>query len=111
MNQKVRTIIYNIAGLLILAGAILQFNKWFLAPYLFALGAAGMAVCYLTISTKEMEFRQRRLHKFNVIASLMMVFASALMFRDMKEWVICLAVAAVFLLYATFVSPSEKSKK
>ena len=64
MNQKARTIIFCIAGLLILAGAILFLTKWFLAPYLFAVGAAGMAVCHLTLSTKEMEFRERRLHPF-----------------------------------------------
>ena len=37
------------AGLLILAGAVLFLTKWFLAPYLFAVGAAGMAVCFLTL--------------------------------------------------------------
>lgn len=46
MNQKARTIIFSIAGLLILAGAILFLTKWFLAPYLFAVGATGMAVCH-----------------------------------------------------------------
>ena len=35
MNQKARTIIFNMAGLLILAGAVLFLTKWFLAPYLF----------------------------------------------------------------------------
>ena len=47
------------AGLLILAGAVLFLTKWFLAPYLFAVGAAGMAVCFLTLPTKDMEFRER----------------------------------------------------
>ena len=54
MNQKARTIIFNMAGLLILAGAVLFLTKWFLAPYLFAVGAAGMAVCFLTLPTKDM---------------------------------------------------------
>ncbi|MCD8269755.1 MAG: hypothetical protein LUD46_15705 [Parabacteroides sp.] len=108
MNQKARTIIFNIAGLLILAGAALFLTKWFLAPYLFAVGAAGMAVCFLTLPTKDMEFRQRRLHRFNVIASLLMVCASGLMFKDMKEWVICLTIAAILLLYSSFVSSKNK---
>ena len=59
------------AGLLILAGAVLFLTKWFLAPYLFAVGAAGMAVCFLTLPTKDMEFRERRLHRFNIIASVL----------------------------------------
>ena len=61
------------AGLLILAGAVLFLTKWFLAPYLFAVGAAGMAVCFLTLPTKDMEFRERRLHRFNIIASVLMI--------------------------------------
>lgn len=108
MNQKARTIIFNIAGLLILAGAVSFLTKWFLAPYLFALGAAGMAVCFLTLPTKEMEFRERRLHRFNIIASVLMICASGLMFKDMKEWVICLTIAAVLLLYSSFVSGKKK---
>lgn len=109
MNQKARTITFNIAGVLILAGAILFLSKWFLAPYLFAVGAAGMAVCYFSLPTKEMEFRQRRLHRFNVIASVLMVCASGLMFKDRKEWIICLTIAAILMLYASFVSSSKKS--
>ncbi|WP_289005864.1 hypothetical protein [Parabacteroides sp.] len=108
MNQKARTIIFNTAGLLILAGAVLFLTKWFLAPYLFAVGAAGMAVCFLTLPTQDMEFRERRLHRFNVIASILMICASGLMFKDMKEWVICLTIAAILLLYSSFVSGKKK---
>ena len=88
------------AGLLILAGAVLFLTKWFLAPYLFAVGAAGMAVCFLTLPTKDMEFRERRLHRFNIIASVLMIC--------MKEWIICLTIAAVLLLYSSFVSGKQQ---
>ena len=108
MNQKARTIIFSMAGLLILAGAVLFLTKWFLAPYLFAVGAAGMAVCFLTLPTKDMEFRERRLHRFNIIASVLMICASGLMFKDMKEWIICLTIAAVLLLYSSFVSGKQQ---
>lgn len=104
MNQKARTILFIIAGLLILAGAVLFLSKWFLAPYLFSVGTAGMAICYLTLPTKDMEFRERRLHRFNIIASILMICASGLMFKDMKEWIICLTIAAILQLYASFVS-------
>lgn len=52
------------AGLLILVGAVLFLTKWFLAPYLFAVGAAGMAVCFLTLSTKDMEFQRTQVAPF-----------------------------------------------
>ena len=41
MNQQIRSIIFGVAGLLVLAGAILFLTHWAVAPYLFAVGAAG----------------------------------------------------------------------
>ncbi|WP_102408062.1 hypothetical protein [Parabacteroides bouchesdurhonensis] len=108
MNQKVRTFLFNISGLLILAGAILYFIHWIAAPYLFAIGAAGYTVCYLTISVKEMDFRSRRLHRFNVISGILMVFASGFMFKDRTEWILCLTIAAILQVYTAFVSPKSK---
>lgn len=107
MNTQSRTIIYAISALMLLAGAILYHFQLYIAPYLFALGAAGITVCYLTISVKQMPFRQKRLHKYNVMAGLLTVFASALMFADRKEWLICLTIAAIFQLYTAFVTPKE----
>ena len=44
MNQQIRSIIFGVAGLLVLAGAILFLTHWAVAPYLFAVGAAGIPV-------------------------------------------------------------------
>ncbi|WP_099464155.1 MULTISPECIES: hypothetical protein [Parabacteroides] len=110
MNQQVRTILFNIAGLLILIGAVSHFFHWIAAPYLFALGAAGYAVSYLTIQTKEMDFRNRRLHRFNIIAGLLMIFASGLMFKGGNEWVICLTIAAILQMYTAFVASKQEKK-
>ena len=41
MNQQIRSIIFGVAGLLVLAGAILFLTHWAVAPYLFAVGAAA----------------------------------------------------------------------
>lgn len=103
MNQKVRTIIFYIAGLLVLAGTVLYLTQWVLAPYLFAVGSAGIAVCYLTMPVKELSLRQRRLHRNNVIAGILMISASGLMFNHRNEWILCLSIAAIFQLYSAFV--------
>ena len=47
MNEKARTIVFNISALLLLAGAGLYLALPVAAPYLFAVGAAGIAVSYL----------------------------------------------------------------
>ena len=80
MNEKARTIVFNISALLLLAGAGLYLALPVAAPYLFAVGAAGIAVSYLTMPTQDMNFRRRRLHRYNIFAGLLCIFASALMF-------------------------------
>lgn len=76
MNEKARTIVFNISALLLLAGAGLYLALPVAAPYLFAVGAAGITVCYLTMPTKDMDFRRRRLHRYNIFAGLLCIFAS-----------------------------------
>ena len=70
MNEKARTIVFNISALLLLAGAGLYLALPVAAPYLFAVGAAGIAVSYLTMPTQDMDFRRRRLHRYNIFAGL-----------------------------------------
>lgn len=107
MNQKARTILFNIAAVLVLVGAGLYLTQWALAPYLFAVGAAGVAVSYLTLPVKDLDFRRRRLHRFNVFAGLLMIVASGLMFSHRPEWVLCLTISAILQVYTAFVTPKE----
>ena len=62
MNQQIRSIIFGVAGLLVLAGAVLFLTHWAVAPYLFAVGAAGIAVCYLTLPVKDLDFQPYRVY-------------------------------------------------
>ena len=103
MNKQTRIIVFNFSALLVLLGAVLYLTQFEFSSYLFAFGAAGVAICHLALPTKDMGFRERRLQTFNVIAGLLMVVASTLMFMNRKEWVICLTVAAILQLYTAFV--------
>lgn len=103
MSQQVRTIVFKCSAILLLAGAVFYITKIFFAPYLFATGAAGIAVCHLTSPVKHPETRLRRLQTFNVIAGLLMLVASVYMFKHQNEWILCLSIAAVLQLYASFV--------
>ncbi|MDH6311316.1 phosphatidylserine synthase [Parabacteroides sp. PFB2-10] len=111
MKSSIRNIIYMLAALLLLAGAVLHFTQWAFAPYLFAFGAAGLTVSYLTVSPKGMDFRHKRLHNFNMIAGLLMIVASGLMFSQRKEWVILLLIAAILQGYVAFVWKEEKKEE
>lgn len=107
MTQQIRTTIFNFSALLVLLGAVLYMTRFGFAPYLFAVGTAGIAICHLTVPTKNMGFRERRLQIFNVIASLLMIVASSLMFMQRTEWILCLTIAAVLQLYTAFVAPKK----
>ena len=106
--MKLRTILFAVSACLVLAGAVLYLTKWSVAPYLFAVGSAGIAVNYLTTPIQQLDFRGRRLHRFNVMAGFLMVVASGFQFNGRKEWVICLLIAAILQLYTAFVSPKNE---
>ena len=106
--KKIRTILFVVSACLVLAGASLYLTQWTVAPYLFAVGAAGIAVNYLTTPVGDLDFRGRRLHRFNVMAGFLMVVASGFQFNGRKEWVICLLIAAILQLYTAFVSPKKE---
>ncbi|CAK7076565.1 MAG: hypothetical protein PARBA_03134 [Parabacteroides sp.] len=107
MNEKVKATIFNISAILVLAGAILNLKFQTVAPYLFAVGTAGIAIYYLTTPTKDMDFRTKRLHRSNIMAGFLGLVASALMFSQRKEWIICLTISAILQLYTAFVSPKK----
>lgn len=111
MNRKTRTFIFVTAALLVLAGAALYLTQWVIAPYLFAVGTAGIAVCYLTLPTEGMNLRTKRLHRMNVIAGLLGVAASALMLAGRKEWVLCLTISAILQVYTSFVIPKDPDEQ
>ena len=108
LMKKIRTILFVVSACLVLAGAALYLTQWTVAPYLFAVGAAGIAVNYLTTPVGDLDFRGRRVHRFNVMAGFLMVVASGFQFNGRKEWVICLLIAAILQLYTAFVSPKKE---
>ncbi|MDR2764780.1 MAG: hypothetical protein LBB90_07075 [Tannerella sp.] len=108
MNQQTRSIIFAVSGTLVLTGAILYLGKGMLAPYLFAAGAAGVTVCYLTVPSPPSDnFRVRRLNRWNSLAGLAMIVASVFMFRHRMEWVAFLLISALIQIYTAFV-PTDK---
>ena len=111
MSQQIRNYFFMVAGVLVLAGAMSYITRWTYAPYLFAIGAAGIAVSFMTAPYKNLGFRRRRLHRINVLAGVSLVSASVLMFRERTEWVILVLIAALLILYTSFVIPRVDDNK
>lgn len=108
MNQQVRSWVFALSYILLLAGAMLYVVHWWMAPYLFAVGSAGVTVCYMSVPVVGMDLRHKRLHRFNVIASILMVCASGFMFKERSEWILLLTIAAIFQVYTAFVGGKQK---
>lgn len=108
MNQQVRSWVFALSYILLLAGAMLYVVHWWMAPYLFAVGSAGVTVCYMSVPVVGMDLRHKRLHRFNVIAGILMVCASGFMFKERSEWILLLTVAAIFQVYTAFVGGKQK---
>lgn len=108
MNQQVRSWVFALSYILLLAGAMLYVVHWWMAPYLFAIGSAGVTVCYMSVPVVGMDLRHKRLHRFNVIAGILMVCASGFMFKERSEWILLLTIAAIFQVYTAFVGGKQK---
>ena len=100
-----------LSALLAVVGAVLYITHWAYAPWLFAVGAAGVTVGYMTATRRDdLDLRRRRLNRLNVFAGLAMIAASVFMFRGRMGWVALLLIAALIQLYTSFV-PTDKGKK
>lgn len=110
MNQQVRNTLFMFSAISVLAGAMLYITHWLYTPYIFAIGAAGITVCFLTTSYQNLGFRLRRLHRINIIAGISLIISSFFMFRQQMEWVVFLLIATLLILYTSFISPSDKKK-
>ena len=104
-----RSHLFILSGILVLAGAVLYLTRWEYAPYLFATGAAGLTVCYLTLPYKSSNYRMRRLQRINIFAGIAMIAASVFMFKQQMAWVAFLLIAALLQLYTSFVVKDKES--
>ena len=98
--------------MLVVVGALLPlfvFEEW--VPYVFAVGAAGMSVIRLITPYKGKNTRLRRLTLIELLATLMLLFASYLMFQDGNDWIVLLTISAFLQLYTSIVIPREREKE
>ena len=85
MNQQVRSWVFALSYIVLLLGAVLYVFQGWVAPYLFAVGAAGVTVCYMSVS--------------------------GFMFKERSEWILLLTIAAIFQVYTAFVGGNGSSNE
>lgn len=110
--MNIKDIIFKASAMLVVVGAILPlvvFEQW--VPYIFAVGAAGMSVIRLITPYRGKNTRLRRLVLIELLATLMLLFASHLMFKGGNDWIVLLTISAFLQLYTSIAIPREKTKE
>ena len=110
MNFK--DIIFKASAMLVVVGALLPlfvFEEW--VPYIFAVGAAGMSVIRLTTPYRGKNTRMRRLVLIELLATLMLIFASYLMFKGGNDWIVLLTISAFLQLYTSIAIPRARGEE
>ena len=92
MNQQTRNILFMVSSIAVIIGAAMPLfmlkMPW--VPYIYAFGAAGMAVCRLTFRYKGKNFRLKRLYHIETFSSLFLVASSYFMFKEDPDWIMLL---------------------
>ncbi len=114
--NKTQVFIYNLGGLLVIAGALLYLvpELQAYAPYVFSVGAVGFASMQLLARYDGKNIIVRRLRRQQIIGALLLVVTGGVMYMNLHniapfrgtEWMIFLMIAAVLQLYTAFRLPA-----
>ncbi len=113
--------IYNMGGLLVVAGAMLYLvpSLQNYAPWVFTLGAIAFSFMQIMDGYEGSNIVIRRLRRQQVTGAIVLVATGFVMYMNIHnispfrgtEWMIFLMVAAVLELYTSFRIPAELKKE
>lgn len=107
-NKRLSDFLFISSAIAVLVSAALYITDWCCAPYLFATGAAGIAISRLTDRYTGDNLRAKRLHRMEGFSALLILISSYLMFNERNEWFLLLFIAAILQLYAALVMPKDE---
>jgi phosphatidylserine synthase len=113
LNPKIKSIFFQISAILILLAAIAYYFEPIVARYVMTVGVAGFAAVIFTSPYPGKSIRGKRLFNIKIVAVLLMVVSTYLMYIDMNGWVVTLLISAFLILYSTIVLSQvyEKEKE
>ncbi len=110
MSRHILNILFYISAFAVLSASALYITQWSATPYIFAVGAAGMAITRLSNHYQGSNIRLKRLYRMETFSSLLIVAASYFMFKHQNEWFLLLFVAAILQLYTAILIPKIPDK-
>lgn len=109
--HKTKNLIFKISCILILVAAFVYFFAPQVAPWVMAVAVAAFTAIVASTPYPEKSLRGKRLFNFQIVACVLMVVATYLMFRHRNEWALAMIAGAIFQLYAAVVLPQELEKE
>ncbi|NCC98514.1 MAG: hypothetical protein EOL95_02260 [Bacteroidia bacterium] len=107
-NKRLYDILFALAALFILTGAVLNLSYPQYAPYIYSVGVVFLVISRINSMYKGNDFRLKRLQNMQFIATLLYIPVAYFMFVQNKLWVAILTAAAVMELVTSFRAPSKK---
>lgn len=108
-KYKTIDVIFLMAGVLLLAGALCEMLSVTYGWIVFSAGALTTVICRVMTNKSFDDFRLRRLQRIQFIAMLLLVFSAWLMYKDNNAWVITLILYALFDLIVAFRWPKSEN--
>lgn len=104
--------LFVVGAVMALTGAAVYITGWELAPYLYTIGAAMVALAQINSPSKSKSPNVKRLRRQQILGAILLVLTGAFMFfTHGNEWIVCMTIAAILELYTSVRIPQEEAKE
>lgn len=104
--------LFIVGAVMALTGAAVYITGWELAPYLYTIGAAMVALAQINSPSKSKSPNVKRLRRQQIFGAMLLVLTGAFMFfTHGNEWIVCMTIAAILELYTSVRIPQEEAKE
>lgn len=103
---------FVVGDVMALTGAAVYITGWELAPYIYTIGAAMVALAQINSPSKSKSPNVKRLRRQQIFGAILLVLTGAFMFfTHGNEWIVCMTIAAILELYTSVRIPQEEAKE
>lgn len=111
MKYNIKSTLYKASALLILVFTVLYSFQPAIAVWGMVMSVSLFSTLTVTNPYPGKSIRGKRLFNFQVLACMLMVVATYLMYIERNEWPVLLLISAIFLLYSSFILEKELKKE
>lgn len=111
MKNNIKSILYKIAAISILVFTVAFSFIPSVAVWGMVVSVSLFSAITLTTPYPGNSIRGKRLFSFQVIACLLMVVATFLMYKGRNEWPLLLLISAFLFFYSSIALPKELEKE